>query len=90
MTDYEARKKIYDRLCKEYRKGQGEWLSRESLCGELNLTVEEYNRAVDWMSPITKRVGGRMIIETQDASELRLGVTGRRWLEDETEPELLD
>ena len=90
MTDHEVRRKIFDRLCIEYGKGRGEWLSRESLCGELNLSVDEFNRAVDWMSPISGRVDVRTIIETQDASDLRLGLTGRRWYEDGTEPDLLN
>ncbi len=90
MTDHEARVKIYDRLCNESRKDREKWLSRESLCGELNLTEDEYNRAIDWMSPISGRVGARIIIETADAGDLRLGPTGRRWCEDGTEPELSD
>ena len=90
MTDHEARVKIYGRLCNESRKDREKWLSRESLCGELNLTEDEYNRAVDWMSPISGREGVRMIIETFYVGHLRLGVTGRRWLEDGTEPDLSD
>ncbi len=89
MTDQEVRRMIYDRLCREYKKDPDKWLSCESLCGELNLTEDEYKRAVDWMSPISGRVGGRMIIETTDAGRsLRLGPTGRKWFSDGTEPNL--
>ena len=91
MTDHEARRKIFDRLCREYKKDPDKWLSCESLCGELNLTEYQYKKAVDWMSPISGRVGGRMIIETTDAGRsLHLGPTGRKWCKDGTWPSLLN